>query len=96
MRYREMENTLPRDILRGSTGRNIVFEKNICSKKGGEGKKKEDKVRNSQRDTDNDTGTDGDIQRLTERDTQRHGQGVGGGGGKERQTYRTRQTQKQR
>lgn len=27
MRYREIENTLPRDILRGSTGRNIVFEK---------------------------------------------------------------------
>ena len=26
MRYREIENTLPRDILRGSTGRNIVFE----------------------------------------------------------------------
>ena len=29
------------------------FRTNICSKKGGEGKKKEDKVRNSQRDTDN-------------------------------------------
>ena len=43
MCYREMENTLPRDILRGSTGRNIVFEKINAVKREERGKRKKTK-----------------------------------------------------